>query len=484
MNNREGNGMARGRARMGLGCPAWALVAGSVWAAVGCGGGGGSPTVPVQAPEAPAFEKDRIQVSTGATGCSGVGCSGVSASMQSAFIDDDGEVTLFWYEDKGNAHTAWYVSTNAPGSTATRPRLQLADVQATDLFPLALGGKRFAAVLKESPNWTSALVDLSSASGPVVSPRVATPLNGSSQLIHGLDGTFALGLNALPETFSLGGDAGARSVKVKLPTEYRNLWWGYFSAATTLTPAAWWAFSAAPANSSEQRIYLAQLDLTNGAVTSVESSSKEAWRTHGGSENCMNLTGPRLVLSEFGRGQSAVGWLNYNADATGCDVFVDGVALTSEGASASQGPLLGGSSDGLVAVWSEHSPGWVTERVVWRRRDPATHQWSAVTPFSNQPQVRLDGFATGPGGNLAVAWTACDGAANPNRVCTPYVAKYVKGVWSTQQYMAANTHFGYPKLAINGAGQAVVAWTIGYSYGPECLGSQARDCAQSYAYRF
>lgn len=482
MHIQERGSMTRDCARTGLGRMAWALVAGSVWVMAGCGGGGGGgENVPVQATQTAAFEKERIQMPTDDQACSQPGCTSVNINVNSAFIDDDGEVTLFWYQGKGNGNRVWYVSTNALGSTAARSRLQLADIPLSpELLPLPLGGKRFAAVLTGKPNWTSALVDLSSASAPVVSPRVTTPLDGTSQLIHGLDGTFALGQSVPPGNFSLGGDATARSLKVKLPTEYSNLWWHYFSAATTLTPTAWWAFSAAPINSSEQRIYLAKLDLTDGAVTSVESSSKEAWRTRGGSESCMALNGPQLVLNEFARGQAAVGWLNYNADATGCDVFVDGIALTSDRASASRGPALGGSPDGLVAVWSERSLSTSALRIMWRRRDPATNQWSEATSFSDQPLAHLDAYVTGPGGNLAMAWAACSG--NATTVCTPYVSKYVKGVWTTQQYAAADSNPAWPRLAINAAGQAVVAWTN--SYDPKCHSGEARNCLQAYAYRF
>lgn len=467
--------------RPGIGLLKWASIAGFAWIVAGCGGGGGSANTAtqVQPSEAPSFERERIQVSTFGPACIGVDC----LFMDSAFIDDDGEVTLFWYEGMRGSG-GWYVTSNVPGSTAVQTARRLADAPSggDNLQPLALGGKRFAAVLPDTQNWTSALVDLSTAADPVVTPRVATPLNGYSQLIHGLDGNFAMSFSndAPTGTFSLGGNTQAQSVKVQRPKEYTNYGSQHFAAATALMPTAWWAFTATPAGTDKKHAYLALVDLDSGTATVLQDTLIKTWEVRTGNRDCTNFYGRDFIVQEFARGQAAVGRLDYNPDTAFCDVFVDGVALAGDRASADRGPALGGSSDGLVAVWQESSLTQGTPRIVWRRRDAATGQWTAPTLMGTQAALRLTSYTTGPGGNLAIAWEGCDGPVNP--VCIPYVSKYVRGVWSTQQYAAAGSNPSWPRLAINVSGQAVVTWTN--SYDGKCSRASAENCLHAYAYRF
>ena len=308
--------------------------------AAGCGGGGGGGAARDSPPPAPAYEQARISVAElGACGVETARCGGMAVG--DVFIDDAGEATLFWTEYGSSTQPGLHVASHRLGTgLGSRAHVfALAATEYADLRVLALGDKRFAVVNRAGLAWTSGLVDLSVASSPTVSPRVTTPLDNSAQLVSGFDGPFALGPRVPSGPIALGGAATAQGVNVQLPAGYRSAMDPLLQPPMGVTPAAWWAFSL-PDSAGDLRVQLARVDLTGGNVTTVERSL-ETLRPRN-SYHCRNTdTTPRLVVGEHELGQAVVGWLDHKLATAGCDVFVNGVALTGEGASANWGPCLG-----------------------------------------------------------------------------------------------------------------------------------------------
>lgn len=445
--------------------------------AAGCGGGGGSGGGEAQAQDTPppAYLQSRITMAEYATTCPATTRDCVYVGDVS--MDEAGAATIFWSEGPPFAQPGGYAAMHLPGG-GVQGRIWVADSQGV-LSALALGNGRFAVLEQETSTWTSALVDWSTPSSPSVSPRVSTLVDRSEQWVSGPGGAFALGTTVASGPIPLGGAATAQGVNVQLPAGYRGLWFSTFDAATSVTPVAWWAFNAAEAGSVQQHVYLARMDLPGGTVPWVVRRSLEAWRSESASFICGTPGQPKLTVGEHGIGNVAVGWIHENASASGCDVFVDGVALTGQGASAFQGPVLGASGGEPVAVWEESDLSG--SRLVWRQRNAASGQWSAATRLSSAPFVHLGAHARAPNGALAIAWSGCD-TSNAD-TCVSYVSKYLNGTWSTQQFTERSGLQPYNvRLAINTAGQAIVAWSR--IQGEKCSGDASKSCARVSALRF
>ena len=444
-----------------------------------CGGGGGNPP-PLEPP--PVFVQSRIGVAELGGAC--VETSRDCLFTGGVFIDDDAEVTVFWHERPPSGQPGWHVATHQSGDTSIRNATYVSANMDSQLRPLPLGTKRFAAVQQDTPNWTSALVDLSMPSTPYVSPRVSTPMTSqSSALISSLDGLFVIRGNVPNGSFSLGGSATARSVNVKFPPGYVNPWWDAFAPATGVTPSFWWAFNSAQTDSRlEQRLHLARVDASDGSVLDVQRVTKDAWR-QSSIPDCSTFGGAPVLIREYGRGQVAVGWRNVNTPWTGCDVVVDGEVLNDGTTHVITGPAMAGSAAGLVAVWLERdladNPA-PQQYIVWRHRNASTAQWTTPVRLSNQPFTWLHSSATGPSGTLTIAWRGC--ASTFVDSCTEYVSKYVNGQWSTEQYLALGKGVAGPEVAINSKGQAVVTWAT--IYDATCSADPAKMCPRVFAYRF
>lgn len=437
----------------------------------GCGGGGSEG----QSEPAPAYEQTRINVAELSGPCD-VSCFwGITA-----FLDEAGEATVFWNERAPGAQPGWQVAVNDPASLSVRSRAFVSGEIDSDLRPLALGGKRFAAVLRDSPYWTSALVDLTVPTAPTVSARVTTPLNYSSELVSGLDGAFAIGPTVPDGEIALGGNTAARGVNLQLPPGYRNLWWGTIVDAVGLTPAAWWAFNAAPDGAGGQRVQVARVDLSTGNTGEVVEVP--GWfnpTTY--IDQCLP-SGPKLAVRAYGRGQVSVGWVNNRAGAArGCDILVDGVVMNGPDMEAAGMPALGGSDAGPIAVWGEYSDtgGTSRSRVMWRHRDVNTGMWSAPAAISNHALAHLNASGTSLTGALAIAWTGCEDFSSDS--CASYVSKFHGGAWTTAQFTARGAPVFAPSVAINQNGQVVVAWSD--EYNAKCRNHPGKTCPQVWAYR-
>ncbi len=438
----------------------------------GCGGGGGGSEGESPAP-APAYELARILVSEQTSSCGG---DYVCMWGSRVFLDETGEATVFWREV--GAQSGWQVAVNDPGSLNVRSRMLASSEVASELQPLALSGKRFAAVHRDAGKWTSALVDMSKPTAPSVSERVTMPLDHTAEMITGLDGAFAMGPNVVDDEISLGGDAIARGVNRPLPDGYSNLWWGTVEDAVGVTPTALWAFNALKAGSTVQGVHLTRVDLQTGDVGEV--TEVPGWYRPGSYvDQCLPF-GRKLAVKPYGRGQIAVGWVNNRADAPrGCDVLVDGVVMNTPGWSGSGLPALGGSDAGPVAVWQEYgSDGRL--RVLWRQRNTSTGTWSSAAPISDQFAVRLIGSATSPSGILAIAWSGCSSSMHDS--CASYVSKYDGGVWTTSQFTAPGSDAFSVSMAINWRGQAIIVWVD--EYGMKCSNNTSNVCPRTFAYRF
>lgn len=446
-----------------------------------CGGGGGGAGNSQPVEPTPVFVQARINVVELGGACTDP--SWDCLRVGGLFIDDAAEVTVFWHERAPSGQPGWHVASHLPNDTRMRNAAYVSVDLDSDLQPLPLGVRRFAAVQRNTPNWTSALVDLSMPA-PYVSPRVATPVMGrDAALISGLDGVVALGANVPDGNFSLGGSATARGVKVALPQGYLNRWWSVFMPATGVTASVWWAFNSAQIDSTqEQRLHLARIDVSDGSALEVHRVTKDAWR-QSSIPDCSTLGGAPVLVREYGRGQVAVGWRNVNAPWTSCDAVVDGEVINDPTAHVVEGPVMSGSDAGLVAAWSETDLAGdpaPPRRIVWRRWDASTARWTAPALLSSQPFAWLRSSATGPGGTLAVAWRGC--ASTSVAACTEYVSKYVNGQWHTEQYLPRGKGVAWPQVAINAKAQAVVVWAS-ISDAP-CSANSGQVCPGIFAYRF
>jgi hypothetical protein len=454
-----------------------ALALSTLLAACGGGGGGGAgepPPVSVQA---------HIHVAELGGACTDTSWDCVHVG--SVFIDNAAEVTMFWHERAPSSQPGWHVASHLPGDTRTRNAAYVSADLASTLQPLSLGAKRFAAVQRDTPNWTSALVDLSVPSAPYVSPRAPTPITGSrAVLISGPDGALAFGTDVPSGSFSLGGSATARGVKVAPPPGYANGWWSVFAPATGVIPTVWWAYlnSTQTDSTPELRLHLARIDASGGSAVEDRRVTMDTWR-QSSIPDCSTLGGAPVLVREYGRGQVAVGWRNVNAPWTGCDVVMDGKVINDSTNHVVEGPAMAGSVAGLVAVWSETDLAGdlaPPRRIMWRRLDASTAQWTAPERLNSHRFAMLHTSATGPGGSLAIAWRGC---TSPDvDTCTEYVSKHVDGRWSTEQYLPRGKGVGAPQVAINSNGQAVVVWAT--IYDAPCSADPVKACPSVFAYRF
>lgn len=437
----------------------------------GCGGGG-EPAGP-----APAYEQARITVTELDSNCN---LTKICVGTPLVFLDDSGEATVFWHEI--GKQPGWQVAVNDPGSLVVRSRSLVPGELYSDLRPLALGGKRFAAALRETANWTSALVDLSMPAAPSVSARVSTTLDHTAELVSAVwGGAFAVGPNVANGEIPLGGNATARAFHRPLPDGYTHASWTSIEDAVGVTPAALWAFvGSKPGPVYKESVQWTRIDLLTGAHGEV--TEIPGWfRPDNYVTQCLPY-GRTLAVNHYGRGQVAVGWVNNKADAPrGCDVLVNGHVMNKPGTSATGLPAVGGSDAGPVAVWAESDAADAgPSRVVWRQWDVATGSWSAAAPISGHDSALLLGSATSPGGILAIAWLGCN-RSTPER-CEYYVSKYEGGAWSSSQFTAPGpTGMGTPALAVNWSGQAIVVWP---DYASNCIKVRAKQCASVLAYRF
>jgi hypothetical protein len=443
-----------------------------------CGGGGGGAGDPP-----PVFVQTRIQVAELGGAC--IDTSWDCVHVGSVFIDTAAEVTVFWHERAPSGQPGWHVASHLPGDTRIRNAAYVSADRDSKLQPLSLGAKRFAAVQRDTPNWTSALVDLSVSSSPYISPRVSTPIpEHGAALISSLDGTFALGTDVPNGSFSLGGSATAQGVKVAPPPGYANGWLSEFAPATGVIPTAWWTYikSTQTDSTSELSLHLARIDASDGSAVDVRRVMRDAWR-QSSMPDCATLGGARVIIREYGRGQVAVGWRNVNAPRTGCDVVVDGKVMNDSTTHVAEGPAMAGSVAGMVAVWSETDlAGELAppRRIMWRHWDASTAQWSTPERLNSQPFAMLHSSAAGPGGTLAIAWRGCTSTLVDT--CTEYVSKYADGRWSTEQYLPRGKGVGWPQVAINSNGQAVVVWAT--IHDAPCSADPVKACPSVFAYRF
>jgi hypothetical protein len=473
--------MATGRKqpqRGGIGARGVVAAAVALWG-VGCGGGGGGGGEAGNPPSP--FDQARIDVVQLSGDCTDKTWDCLYAG--GVFIDNEAEVTIFWHERAPSAQPGWHVATHLPGGTRMRSRAYVSADIGADLQPLALGPRRFAAVQRDKPNWTSALVDLSDPSAPTVSARVPTPITGHADLMNSMDGTLAVETYLPGGSFSLGGAATALGIKAEVPPGYELPGWRAFAPASGVTPSVWWAFNSALTQAPrEWNVYLARVALEDGSATSVRRVGGQT-RLVNAQLDCTNRGEDFVHIREYGsHAQVAVGWGSVNAADTGCDAVVDGEVLNDSTAKVLAGPLMAGNAAGLLVVWSENDLGDAPapgRRIVWRHLDASTGQWTAPARLSSQPIVRLQARATGPGGTLAIAWQGCESEWVGS--CTEYVSKYVGGHWSTAQYLASGKTVGWPLLAINANGQAVVAWSD--LYDARCDDSPRRICPRTSAYR-
>lgn len=463
----------RQRSRVGA-RRAMAAAAAALWVA-GCGGGGDGGGA-ANAPSV--FDQARIDVVQLSGDCTDKTWDCLYAG--GVFIDNDAEVTVFWHERAPGAQPGWHVATHRPGETRMRSRAYVSPDIGADLQPLALGSRRFAAVQRDRPNWTSALVDLSDPSAPTVSARVPTPITGHADLMNSMDGTLAVATHLPGGSFSLGGTATALGVKAEVPPGYELPGWRAFAPATGVSPSVWWAFSSALTQAPrEWNVYLARVALEDGSATSVLRVGSQT-RLVNTPLDCTNSGQDSVQIREYGsHAQVAVGWGSVNASDTGCDAVVDGEVLNDSSAKVLAGPVMAGNAAGLLVVWSENDLGDAPvpgRRIVWRHLDASTGQWTAPALLASQPVVRLQARATGPGGTLAIAWQGCNFGS-----CTEYVSKYVGGQWSTAQYLATGKTVVWPLVAINANGQAVVVWTD--LYDARCSDSPRSICPRTSAFR-
>lgn len=447
-------------------------VSATVWTLTACGGGGGG------ASEASQPLRAETQ---GATVVTEVPQPCGTISLDCLFnarvlISSNGEFSALWREVGSDGRYGWRAASVAPGESSVRSRVTLAADSTTVLAPMDLGNRRFAALSVYEPELASWVFDLSGAPQGQASARTGLGLDNSATLINGMDGAFVLGASVTNGTVDLGGSVSAPSVQLQLPAALRNLWPGSVAPAKSLTPAAWWAFAAAPQSSPEQRVYLASVQLPGGDVEFVEERSTRPLRLRGGGPDPCVIKPTVEVLAP---GAAAVVWVENNASATGCDVVVDGVAVNDPAASALM-PAVSGSPEGLVAVWLERNPSPPTQyssRLVWRRRDSVTGQWSPITSFSSGPISTLMGYASGPGGTMAVAWSDCGSFAGS---CRPFLSKYVHGAWTTVPF--ENPSGGGTAVAINAQGDAVAVWLN--NTGWACTNDASKTCNRVIARRF
>jgi hypothetical protein len=229
-----------------------------------------------------------------------------------------------------------------------------------------------------------------------------------------------------------------------------------------------------------QEIYLARLDLADGSVSDVQKRSSGPMRMSGGSNPCPTPfpDKPRFAIQQLGVYEAAVGWIDNNLDATGCDVFVDGVILNAPGTSADLLTLTGNDRD-LLAIWQERRLADDSFHIVFRRRDRATRQWTDASELGSTGITRLRGSASGPDGTLAIAWSSCTTSTAAS--CTWYLSKYVGGTWTTVEG-TGGAGPSWPSLAINRNGQAVVAWSNVFD--AKCSTDPTKTCPRAVAYRF
>lgn len=194
-----------------------------------------------------------------------------------------------------------------------------------------------------------------------VSPAVtvAPELKTYSPIVRDADGNLAAIVSGTSAPFRqspLGGGASLTLLTPSAPT-YASVDLTTYADFKSVAPRALSVVFGKRNASDARSVYVEQLPLDTGEALPSRNVSTEA--VSGQSNPC---TASPIVRSD-GAGEFAVGWWQLNANMTGCDLYVDGIRLST--GLAGVAALTGVAGGVLTAVWEDIDAATSTRRLLW-----------------------------------------------------------------------------------------------------------------------
>jgi hypothetical protein len=424
------------------------LVMAAAFAIAGCGGGGGGDA----STPGPANGTSTGGVTTISL------AQGTSVQTTWLGIDNAGELTVFWRDQSAGSVVLKAANANAAGllSQATvAPNVFVAAHQVVPLSP-----RRYLSLYPAITGSASRIIEFQDSGSSTLSLAVpiSSPLSAAAQIVG----------DAAGNLYAFTGDTTAPFPRVTLagnvditlvtrgPSGYASLEGAAIAGSESSDPQAWMAAIGRPQGVTARGVYVNQVSLSTGSVSSpVQVSTGEVLVQGNSISTCfadprIRSTGPATTLTT---------WRQSNAARNGCDLMVNGQRVNAGAWSVSVYDVTALPGGGAMAVWEEIDPvSGFDRRMRFASKPSSAGTWSAPGPIdasrANMTAFR-DISASGPGGTLAIAWDAGSGCTTSScQITDKLVSKYANGTWMTRSISDGSSR---QKIAINASGEAVVA---------------------------